>query len=104
MVGARYLFFGTEAVVEEASGAMAPRFEGHVHLRSYASLVGFLLMPHLVTNNHARRHRSTSVSEASTDGWAEYWPRLTGGMPTCMHAYVRDHRFLEGGCDTRGAR
>ena len=53
MVGARYLFFGTEAVVEEASGAMAPRFEGHVHLRSYASLVGFLLMPHLVTNNHA---------------------------------------------------
>jgi len=52
MVGARYLFFGTEAVVEEASGAMAPRFEGHVRLCSYASLAGFLSMPHLVIDNH----------------------------------------------------
>jgi hypothetical protein len=30
---------------------MAPCFEGDVQLRKQA-LVGFLLMPHLVTNNH----------------------------------------------------
>jgi hypothetical protein len=46
--------FGTEAVVEEASGAMAPRFvwKGMFNFVSKAGW-DFLLMPHLVTNNHA---------------------------------------------------
>jgi hypothetical protein len=36
MVGARYLLFGTEAAVEEASGAIAPRFEWEVQPRKQA--------------------------------------------------------------------
>ena len=79
---------------------MAPCFEGNVQPRKQA-WVGFLLMPHLVTDNHAWAPQGHISIEGVHRRDGGVLASLT--MPTCMQAYVRDRVFLEVRCDTRGA-